>query len=126
MQVYERPNTNVAWEITGEYVEITEPLRRQRQPVYAEPGKIAIESCAFTDLIIPVLGTTRREIAEEGWAIPLDRACRMRNQESFCISKGWRNLRRSTIRRRFHSSRQHDYPSPQTSGRRFPEFDFVA
>ena len=96
VQVYKRPNTNVAWEITGEYVEITEPLRRQRQPVYAEPGKIAIESCAFTDLIIPVLGTTRREIAEEGWAIPLwDPSLPDRNQESFCISKGWRNLRRS-------------------------------
>jgi hypothetical protein len=71
VQVYERPNTNVAWAMTGEYVEITEPLRLQGQPVLAEPGRIAIESCEFTDRIIPVVGMTRREIAGEGWAIPL-------------------------------------------------------
>jgi hypothetical protein len=71
VQVYERPNTTVAWEMTGEYVEITEALRPQRQPTNAEPGKIAFESCEFAENIIPVVATKRREIAGEGWAIPL-------------------------------------------------------
>lgn len=70
-QVYERPNTNVAWTMIREYVEITEPLRLQPQPLQEEPGKVIIESCEFIDRIIPVVGGTRREIAGEGWTIPL-------------------------------------------------------
>lgn len=71
VQIYERPNTNVAWTMTGEHVEITELVRPQPRPVDAEAGQNVIESCEFTDRIIPVAGTMRREIAGEGWAIPL-------------------------------------------------------